>query len=207
MKKLHLITILTIAFLSSCSTSTKLSVFWSDKNYEKGKIDKVLILGITKREAIRRTYEEDMALRLAKYNIEGVSSAELFPMGEKLDTNTFRLHFADGGYDVVITSQLVAADKNQRYESGYSYTPSPYARGGFGGYYGSSYGSPGYVITTTTLKIETHVYDTKTEALIWSGISDTFDPSNEHDAITSLNKALIYHLNKQGYFVKKKKKK
>jgi len=205
MRITHFVSIASIILLSSCSTSTKLSVFWSDKNYEKGKIDKVLILGITKREAVRRTYEEDMVMRLAKFNIEGVSSADLFPIDQKLDTNAFRLHFANSGFDIVITSQLVSADKNQRYEPGYSYTPSPYSRG-FHGYYGSSYGSTGYVITTTTLKIETHVYDTKTEGLIWSGISDTFDPSNEMDAIKSLNKALIYHLSKQGYFVKKRSK-
>jgi len=201
---------LTIVLLTglwiACGTSTKITAYWGDKTYEKGKIDRVLILGITKRESIRRIYEEDMVEKLEYYGVEGSPSAELFPMDQKLDTNTFRLHFKNEGFDAVITAELVSADKDTRYESGSGY--GGYNRG-FYGNYGSSYNnmySPGYTYTTTTLKIETNLYDTKTEKLIWSGISETFEPSNEMDAIRSLNRAVTSTLNKQGYFGDPKKK-
>ncbi len=194
----------------ACGTSTKLTAHWGDKEYEKGTIKRVLILGITKRESIRRIFEEDMVEKLEYYGIEGSPSSELFPIGEKLDTTSFRLHFKNEGFDAVLTSQLVSSDKETRYEPGYGYSGYSGYNRGFYGNYGYSYNnmySPGYSYTTTTIKIETHLYDTKTEKLIWSGISETFDPNNEMDAIRSLNKTLSSVLNKQGYFYNPKAKK
>ena len=197
-----------ILILYSCNTSTKITAHWADKEYEKGKIDKVLILGITPREAVRRTFEHDMSERLEYIGVTGLASSDIFPMNEKLDSNTFRLHFNTDQFDAVITSQLVSSDKDQHYQSG-SYGYGAY--GGYRGFYGNygsaydSYYSPGYSYTTTTVKIETKVYDTKTEQMIWTAISDTFDPADETDAIKSLNRKLVYELNKQGYFISKKK--
>ena len=171
----------------SCGTSTKITAHWGDKQYEKGKIKKVLVLGITKREAVRRIFEEDMVKKLDFYGVEGTASSDIFPMSEKLDTTAFRLHFKNEGFDAVITSQLVSADKEQRYEPGYTYAPY----GGFHGYYGSAYNymySPGYTYTTTTLKVETNLYDTRTEKMIWTALSETFQPSDEVDAVRSLNR-------------------
>lgn len=201
---------LVIFVLLSCNTSTKITAHWADKNYEKGKISKVLILGITASEAVRRTFEHDMIERLEYIGVDGIASSDIFPMDQKLDSNTFRLHFNNEGFDVVITSKLVSSDKEQNYQAGSSYGAYG-AYGGHRGFYGNygsaydSYYSPGYSYTTTTLKIETKVYDTKTEQMIWTAISDTFDPSDETDAIKSLNRKLVYELEKQGYFAKKKK--
>lgn len=197
--KNQIVFLVMLGLLLSCATSTKITAFWHDKNYAKGKIEKILILGISKRPAIRSSYEEDMQKKLDYYGVEGVPSYEIFPGDEKLDTNTFRLHFKNEGFDAVITAQLVSADKETRYEPGYGYA----GYNGFYGYYGSAYNymySPGYSYTTTTLKIETNMYDAKTEKLIWSGISETFAPSDEMDAIRSLNQRITLELNKQGYF-------
>ena len=205
----HLFGLLAISVLFSCNTSTKITAHWADKEYEKGKIDKVLILGITGREAVRRTFEHDMVERLEYIGVTCLASTDVFPVDQKLDSNTFRLHFKNDEFDVVITSQLVASDKQQHYQSG-SYGYGAYGGNrGFYGNYGSaydSYYSPGYSYTTTTLKIETKVYDTKTEQMIWTAISDTFDPSDETDAIKSLNRKIVYELDKQGYFITSKKK-
>jgi len=208
-KHTQLVGLLSILVLFSCNTSTKITAHWADKDFEKGKIDKVLILGITAREAVRRTFEHDMAERLEYIGVTGLASSDIFPIDQKLDSNTFRLHFKSDEFDVVITSQLVSSDKEQHYQSG---TPTYGAYGGYRGFYGNygsaydTYYSPGYSYTTTTIKIETKVYDTKTEQMVWTAISDTFDPSNETDAIKSLNRKLVYELEKQGYFVSRKKK-
>ena len=195
--------------LSSCGTSTKLTAHWAEKSYEKGQIKAILILGITKRPAVRGIFEDDMVEKLAYYGVEGTASSEIFPIDEKLDTTTFRLHFQNEGFDAVLTAQLVAEDKESHYEPGSSYYGGGYGYNrGFYGYYGSAYDnmySPGYTVTTTTLKIETNLYDTKTEKLIWTGISETFNPAGESDAIRSLNREITKVLNEQGYFYKEPK--
>lgn len=193
-----------IALLISCTTTTKLTSHWYEKSYEKGNIKKLLILGISKREPVRRIFEEDMVKKLEYYQVEGYPSYQVFAMEQKLDTAAFRLHFMNQGFDAVITSQLVAADKEVHQDPGMAYGGYGY-RGGFYGYYGSSYDymySPASTYTTTTLRIETNLYDVKTEKLIWSGLSETFNPNDEADAIRSLNHTITLELNKQGYFHK-----
>lgn len=207
MKNTSLLVLITLAafVFNSCGTSTKLTAHWGDKEYTKGQIKKVLILGIAKREAIRRVFEEDMVEKMAYYKVNGVASSDVFPMDVKLDSTTYRLHFKNEGYDAVLTCQLVSADKEQHYESGYTTAPYGGYRPGFYGYYGSAYDynySPGYTYTTTTIKIETNLYDSRTEKLIWTGISETFNPSDEMDAIRSLNRTISSVLNAQGYFYK-----
>ena len=195
--------ILNIFLLTSCNTSTKITAAWTDKEFEKGNIKSVMVMGITKRVAVRMLFEEDMTDRLEYIGVTSLPSSQIFPMEEKLDSTTFRLHFSNSNIDAVLTSKLVSSETNQSYQPGTSYYG-----GGYYGYYGSSYNnmySPGYTISTTTLKIETNLYDTKTEKLIWSGISDTFDPSDETDAIHSLNRKLVDHLYKEGFFYKKEK--
>lgn len=204
MKKISipiLSTLILGVILYSCGTSTKITAFWSEKNYDKGHVKKVLIMGIAKREAVRRSFEEDMVKKLEFYGVEGIPSSEVFPFDVKLDTNSFRLHFKNDGFDALLTSQLVSADKDVRYESGSAY----YGHRGMYGYYGSSWDnmySPGYAYTTTTIKIETNLYDAKSEKLIWSAISETFDPIDEIDIIRSLNQRISSELNKQGFFYK-----
>jgi len=196
--------VLYIFLLTSCSTSTKITAAWTNKEFEKGKIKTLMVMGITKRVAVRMLFEEDMTDRMEYIGVTCMPSSQIFPMEEKLDSTTFRLHFSNSNIDAVLTSKMVSSEKNQSYQPGTSY--NSYPRGGYYGYYGSSYNnmySPGYVITTTTVKIETNLYDTKTEKLIWSGISDTFDPTDETDAIRSLNKKLVDHLYKEGFFQKK----
>lgn len=196
------------SLLISCTTSTKLTAHWYNKEYEKGKVKKVLILGIAKRDGVRRLFEDDMVEKLAYYGVTGIQSYLVFPMDQKLDSTTFRLHFKNEEFDVVLTSQLVSADKEEHYEAGYN--SGPYRGyggygGGFYGYYGSSWNnmySPGYTYTTTTIKIETNLYDTSTEKLVWSGMSETFNPNDEMDAIRSLNRTISHVLNEQGFFYK-----
>ena len=200
--------VLYIFLLIGCSTSTKITAAWTDKEYEKGKIRSIMVMGIAKREAVRRIFEEDMVERFEYIGVTCLASSQIFPKDVKLDTNTYRLHFSNSGIDAVLTSKLVSADKSQTYVQGSSYYGGYPRHGGFYGYYGSSYDymySPGYTITSTTLKIETNLYDTKTEQLIWTAISDTFDPTNETDAIKSLNKKLVDELYKAGFFYKKEK--
>ena len=195
--------VLYIFLLTSCNTSTKITAAWTNKEFEKGNIKSVMVMGITKRVAVRMLFEEDMTERMEYIGVTCLPSSQIFPMEEKLDSTTFRLHFSNSNIDAVLTSKMVSSETNQSYQPGTSYYGGGYPRGGYYGYYGSSYNnmySPGYTITTTTVKIETNLYDTKTEKLIWSGISDTFDPTDESDAIKSLNSKLVDHLYKEGFF-------
>ncbi len=79
--------------------------------------------------------------------------------------------------------------------------PTPSAHyGGYYGYYGSSWDvvhEPGYYQTHTIVRLETNLYDVGTGELVWSGQSETFNPSSLKDSIDSVTKAVAKRLRKE----------
>jgi hypothetical protein len=101
--------------------------------------------------------------------------------------------------DLVLLTRLVAVRQEGSYvppASGLGvgvYAP-PAAYSGFYPYYSYSHSvvsSPGYVDERTVLQLETRVYDTRSEKLVWSAISKTFDYSSASDVAESVASALI----------------
>jgi protein-L-isoaspartate O-methyltransferase len=69
------------------------------------------------------------------------------------------------------------------------------------GYYGSSWDvvhNPGYTVTETIVRLETHLYDARTADLVWAAHSDTFDPSSIAAGVDSVTKKLSRQLAEDG---------
>ena len=65
---------------------------------------------------------------------------------------------------------------------------------GYFGFYHSRYSyahDPGYSSTSTTVRLETNLYDVKTEKLIWSGKSKTWSKDSKDQIINDVIKAVI----------------
>ena len=105
------------------------------------------------------------------------------------DIETFKKAIIASGAQIVTISRLVDVASETVYHPGTTaYIPAA-GYYGMGAYYHSSYmmvSDPGYVSESKIYKVETNVYDVKTEKLIWSGLSDTTDPSNYQEAIASI---------------------
>ncbi|MGB5284083.1 MAG: hypothetical protein WBN29_06195, partial [Polyangiales bacterium] len=68
---------------------------------------------------------------------------------------------------------------------------------GFYGFYGTTYAevhTPGYFDTSTTIRLETSLYSLATDGLVWTGQSDTVDPSSIPDARASMTAAVAKKL-------------
>ena len=76
------------------------------------------------------------------------------------------------------------------------YTRDGLAHRGFYGFYRSRYSSPGYSSTSTTVLLQTNLYDVKTEKLIWSGESKTWSKDSKDQIINDVIKAVINNLQK-----------
>jgi hypothetical protein len=104
--------------------------------------------------------------------------------------------------DAVIVSRLVGINESRDYKSGYLYSIPFNNYYGFYGYYyaGVQYAnSSGYLSKNVVVVLETNIYDTKDEKLIWSGISETVDPDKASDVINSFGKELVSQLKREGY--------
>jgi len=203
--------ILLLALMSiiiSCSgAKTEIIGEWQEEDYQKGTIDKVLILGIFNKDKplLRRNFEDGMTKAFEEGGISATPSMNHMPYDQTVDSTSIEKYFKDLDLDAVVVSRLVGIDQSRNYEAGYLYTIPFNNYYGFYGYYyaGIQYAnSTGYMSKNVVVVLETNIYETKDKRLIWSGISETVDPDKASDVIKSFGSELVSKLNKEGYFKK-----
>jgi len=188
-------TILLLA-LVGCGTQTSMVQVWSDELHEAGPDDRILIIGMTPDERSQRMFEDAMVREFKSRGYDAVASAPIVAQHEVVDEVALRAVIQEGGYDLVLATRLISVDEEQQYVAGSSYVyPSYY--GGFYSYYATSYNvvhTPGYLREYKVVRLETNVYASGEENLVWSGVSETFDPSSANDAVQSMSKTVVSEL-------------
>ena len=198
-------TFLTIVFISCSSTKTSIIGEWQDDTYQKGKIQKVLVLGIVNKEKplLRRNFEDGMARAFQDGGISATPSMDYMPYDVATDSTTFEKYFKELQVDAVVVARLVAVDAEREYKAGYLYTIPYNSYYGFYGYYtaGIAYAnSGGYLSQEVVVVLETNIYETTNKKLIWSGVSETVEPDKASDVINSFGRELVSRLKDEGYF-------
>ena len=92
--------------------------------------------------------------------------------------------------DAVIITHLIGKEEKEVYTRG----GTPHR--GLYGFYRNRYSHPGYSSTSTDIRLETNLYDVKTEKLIWSGRSNTWSQDSTDQVINDVIKAVINNLQK-----------
>jgi predicted GNAT family acetyltransferase len=162
---------------------------------------RILVIGVAENEANRRSFEDAFAAALALQNVEAVPSYQLLPGDARLSKASIEDAIRGRGFQGVLVTRLLGVDEQETYVPPSTYVrPSYYGRGMYG-YYGSSWDvvhNPGYTVTETIVRLETHLYDARTADLVWAAHSDTFDPSSTDDIIDSVTKKLSGRLAEDG---------
>jgi len=202
---LFILSILITTLISCSSTKTSIIGEWQDDTYQKGNIQKVLVLGIVNKEKplLRRNFEDGMKKAFEDGGISATPSMDHMPYDAATDSTTFEKYFKELVVDAVVVSRLVAVDASRDYKAGYLYTIPYNSYYGFYGYYyaGISYAnSAGYLSQNVVVVLETNIYETTNKKLIWSGISETVEPDKASDVINSFSNELVAKLKSQGYF-------
>jgi len=202
--------VLTIALVLAATTllsgnSSKLMMSWRNPNYSPTKkFHRVLALGLSDKTEIRADFEDALAAQLASAGFEAVpgNTILLRPPGTQLDLNTLKEQIRANQIEAVVVSRLIKVDDTVTYIPGAAYgVPFPYYNT-FYGYYGTLYPvvySPGYLREEKKIRIETNLYVTSAPdgQLVWTGITDTFNPSNVHKAIRGLVKLVVTKMQKE----------
>ncbi len=200
-----LFTFLAIIFISCSSTKTDIIGEWQDNTYQKGNIQKVLLLGIVNKEKplLRRNFEDGMKKAFEDGGISATPSMDHMPYDVAIDSTTFEKYFKELQVDAVVVARLVAMDASRDYKAGYLYTIPYNSYYGFYGYYnaGLQYAnSAGYLSQEVVVVLETNIYETTNKKLIWSGVSETVEPDKASDVINSFGNELVNRLKSEGYF-------
>jgi hypothetical protein len=175
----------------SCA-GTELTQTPVDDGYTGKPVSNILIIAITGNEHNRRSYEKKFVAQLKSMGVEAVSSEAAIPMPPDLEMKKEMILNAANQYknDAVIITHLIGKEGKEVYNRGSS------GHRGFFGFYHSRFSSPGYSSTSTTVRLETNLYDVKTEKLIWSGKSKTLSKDSTDQIINDVIKAVINNLQK-----------
>jgi len=180
------------AFLVISCAGTELTQKQIDEAYTGNPVSDILVIAITGNEHNRRSFEKKFVAQLKSVGVDAVSSEEAIPMPANLELKKEVILSAVNQYknDAVIITHLIGKEEKDVHTRGGS------AHRGFYGFYRSRYSDPGYSSTTTTVRLETNLYDVKTEKLIWSGKSDTWSKDSKDKIINDVIRAVIKNLQK-----------
>jgi hypothetical protein len=185
--------------------SSKLAMSWKNPSYSsEKKFHRVLALGLSNKTEVRADFEDALAAELTSKGLEAVAGNTILlrPPGTQLDLTYLREQIRANQIEAVVVSRLMKVDNTITYVPGTTYfTPYPYYNT-FYGYYGTLYPvvySPGYLKEEKKVRVETNVYVTSAPdgLLIWTGTTDTFNPSNVHKAIKGLVNLLVTKMRKE----------
>jgi hypothetical protein len=193
------IVLFTCACLISCASS-KLSRSWTDPQYRGSQYDNLLIIGATEDDNIRRTFEKQFAEKLEAAGIKAVESSSVMSKDQKIDKESILAVVARTGVDGVLLTYLVAVKEKDVASPSVNYTPTDDYRGGTTPDLSSlpGYGSPGaqYSATRVKVRLETNLYDAKTEQKVWSARSITLNPKSDTALIDSVIEVFTKDLKK-----------
>ncbi len=201
MKRILLLATLLLA-TANLHASTKLKVSWKNPNYSSRPLKTILALGMSNNLENRADFEVALADKMARPGITTIAGTDILlrPTAGPINMTYLKEQIAAYKIDAVVVCRLIKVKTDTVDIPGQPYF-LPYYNS-FYGYYGAVYPivySPDYLMQEKTVQVETNVYaitPTDDGQLIWTGTSDTFDPSSAHRVINGLVELVVKELEK-----------
>jgi hypothetical protein len=180
MKIYQSLTVLAISalFISSCSTSTKLTATWQATPGESYQFKNIAIIGIANKPEVRKSVEDAFETMLDSQGFNTTGALMFLPPNASKETisKEIVIEFLNAGkFDAVITIGLVRKEENSTYVPGqYYYVPNYNVP--FYDYYGqmsSYYYSPGYYEESVSYLLQTNLYSFPDGKILWSAQTNT----------------------------------
>ena len=176
------------AGMYSCAAPTEITGTWKSPQATAKTFNKVVVAAMTDNVQARQTIENQLQQQLEARGIQATKSIDLFPPNRMRDAESpadMMLNQMTGeGYDGILTVAVVDQETDTRYvPTAGAY--APVSRFGyyntFRGYYGywsPTLYNPGYYTKEKIYFLETNLYDTSNENLVWSAQSKSYDPAS-----------------------------
>jgi len=194
------IAVVMAAGLLGCGTSTQLVNVWRDPEYPIRPLHDVLVVQMSRDPAHRRMWEDEFTYELRHHGVDATPSyrvwADALP-----DTDEIVSEVQRSGYDGVIMTARLPGATETRFVPGYA-TSVPVTRyspwyDAYFTYYQGVY-EPGYFETEHVARTRTDVWSTEGRGqLIWTGTSETYDPTSTNAVKHEVAKKIVPELSKQ----------
>lgn len=138
---------------------------------------KMLVAAVMDNYIIRQEFEDTMKTQLTKYGVEGVQSYMVLPPKNEMMEGELRQRIKESSLDsVLVVRPKAVRTESEEIVTGGVYVPPP-GYYSFWPYWNMAYGSfvptSSYTQENVIVRVECNLYDTKTEKLVWSGLTDT----------------------------------
>jgi hypothetical protein len=190
-----LILVLVVAAVSACSSSRPIGEWRSDSF--SGKLDNILIIGVTSQSARRRIFEDTFVTGFAARKVNATPSYKLLASSLELNREIVEKAIEGKNIGAVLITRLAGFREKDVYQPS-SDQDENLAYFSFSGK-GLKQTDEGYYEQHLVLTLETKVYDVTSEALIWSMRSEIEDPAISRQAIQDQIKLTIDTLRKRRF--------
>ena len=158
---------------------------------------KIAAVVMTDDQSLQISAEEALARELSARGVSGVPSYRMMPREEMKSAEKARVWFERAATQGVVAFRPVGVRQEQRpsamvWTSGYYNSFWSYY--GYG--WGTTYAVPLSYDKSTTVSVETLVYDLTGDKLVWAATSETEDPKNLQHFVADLVKAAVEEMKK-----------
>lgn len=201
--------LLLLVALSGCG-STTLTDSWQAPGFERQSMKQVLVVGVTANITNRVLFERGFVKELASKGIQATASVDVIGKARPTKASVMAYlqnhaasHVIVTHHDGTHTTAEYVPPSSTTYYTGPFYSGPSYYRGPmyptFGDYWGR-YGNTvtltqdAYVSTRTSVILTTSIFDVKTENLMWTGRSETYQTSSIAADASILAKKIINNI-------------
>lgn len=173
------------ALVTACAT-TQVNAIWKEPSYQ-ARPTRIMVIGVAKNPLNRRLFEDEFVLQLKARGTEAIASYTVLPDRLQDDQVAIAAKVKELEADTVLVTRLVSKKTVQVYVPGTVYYPPPYYST-WPDYYGYGYRyiySPGYIAENEYAVIETNLYETGHDKLVWAASSDTLIKDSDKYLIKS----------------------
>lgn len=158
--------------LGACSTTT-IKDAWVDASVRTQPFGKVLVVAVGSDVTAQRIFEDVLVEKLRTAGVEGIQGYRYMPDG-RASEEQMQAAVTRSGADglMLVRSKGVRTETEVRT----SMVPGGYGAGWYG-WYGGWYAVP-EVYQWRIATVETSVFDVYTKKLVWTGVTETYDPAS-----------------------------
>ncbi len=194
-KLLKTITLALTALVIAACANTRPVGEWSKEDFS-GKLNNILIIGVTSRSTRRRVFEDKFVEGLAALKVNATPSYELIESSLYLSRKVVEKAIEGQDMGAVLVTRLAGVNEKEVYRAPDNQNENL----SYFSYYDKAWqqSNDGYYEQYRVVTLETNLYDTRSGELVWSMQSETIDASKPRQFIEDQIRLTINTLAKRG---------
>lgn len=197
-----LILLFGLLMLTACAT-TQLTSVWKDPAFQS-RPNKIMVIGMAKNPLNRRLFEDEFVQQLKMHGTDAIASYTVVPDKQQEDQDVIAAKLKELDADSLLITRLISKKTVRTFMPGAAYYPPP-NYGTWPDYYGYGYRymySPSYIAEDEYAVIETNLYQTGNDQLIWAASSETLMIDTNQNMIKSYIDIMVNSLAGSGLLAK-----